>query len=61
LDTAPPDDNVSPYNASKAQNLANLDEYQHTFKTLQHDNPVAALDHKTVNHIQDIVLQYAPS
>jgi hypothetical protein len=39
LDTPPPDDNVSPYNASKAQNLANLDKYQCTFKTLQHDNP----------------------
>jgi hypothetical protein len=28
FDTPPPDDNASPYNASKAQNLANLDKYQ---------------------------------
>ena len=43
---------VKPHNASKAQKLADQDEYQRAFKTLRQDNPVASLDVPTMNHIK---------
>jgi hypothetical protein len=44
---------VKPYNASKAQHLADQDEYQCAFKTLCQDSPVASLDVPTIQHIKD--------